>query len=574
LNLTFQVLRFFLRKESIQKYFSIFVIIPIPSVLKVLATWLLLMLFSVYEKTPQHCDSLIVQGVELMFQKQHEKSLALLVEARTMAEENQWYKQQFLAINNIGANYFTMMDYGEALDNYLEAYTLAIKNLSTDEEMIVLNNIAILYSKDKQYNKAEEYFKKAYDLAKQAGETRKMGMYGVNLGVLNNYKNHSENAKKYLHEALLLLDENSEGFTQAQIALIENAVQRNDLTTAHQVISSLQQTIDSTNLYWPNLMLAISKTYAAQNDFKTAIDFGWQCLSWTTDLDIKLDALELLDQLYQNSGQHLRALPIKDSILATTQTLHTLKNGRLFETNRVKFEIQNYQKELQENQQKLSAQRKKYFILLTFALSAIFLISWALWTSRIKNKQRKIIHQRTQEILALELEKEKNQKLLLQNSIQEKETRALLEQERLKNEIESKNRQLAVKALHLSNRNELVQDLINTLTNLPEVANIHSVKMRIRQLKSHLNNETEWNEFFKHFEEVNQGFLSSLKEKHPVLSANDIRFLSYLYMNLTTKEIASLFNITTEACRKRKERIISKMNLPDNVDLYSYLSTI
>lgn len=47
-----------------------------------------------YEKTPQHCDSLIVQGVELMFQKQHEKSLALLVEARTMAEENQWYKQR------------------------------------------------------------------------------------------------------------------------------------------------------------------------------------------------------------------------------------------------------------------------------------------------------------------------------------------------------------------------------------------------------------------------------------------------------------------------------------------------
>ncbi|QNK78655.1 hypothetical protein H7F37_06140 [Winogradskyella sp. PAMC22761] len=50
-----------------------------------------------------------------------------------------WYKQQFLALNNIGANYYSMLDYGEALDYYLEAYTIALKHLDENEEMTVLN---------------------------------------------------------------------------------------------------------------------------------------------------------------------------------------------------------------------------------------------------------------------------------------------------------------------------------------------------------------------------------------------------------------------------------------------------
>ena len=74
-----------------------------------------------------------------------------------------------------------MLDYGEALDNYLEAYTIAIKDLEPFHEMIVLNNIAILYSKDKKYDKAEEYFSKALELAKNNKDLIKQGLYSINL---------------------------------------------------------------------------------------------------------------------------------------------------------------------------------------------------------------------------------------------------------------------------------------------------------------------------------------------------------------------------------------------------------
>ena len=93
-------------------------------------------------------------------------------------------------------------------------------------------------------------------------------------------------------------------------------------------------------------------------------------------------------------------------------------------------------------------------------------------------------------------------------------------------------------------------------------------------MKGLIKSDNEWEDFIKHFEEVNQGFLSDVKEKHPELNANDLRFISYVYMNLTTKEIAAILSITAGACRKRKERISKKMNLTDSSKLYDYLSTI
>jgi len=162
----------------------------------------------------------------------------------------------------------------------------------------------------------------------------------------------------------------------------------------------------------------------------------------------------------------------------------------------------------------------------------------------------------------------------LEQELNEQGALALLEQERLKNEIEAKNRQLASKALSISSRNELIEDIIDALSRESEISGNENLKKRIFELKNHLKKESEWDEFFTHFEEVNHGFLNSLKENNPELTSNDVRYLSYVYMNLSTKEISSLLNITAEACRKRKERIIKKMNLKEDIDLYSYLSGI
>jgi hypothetical protein len=58
------------------------------------------------------------------------------------------------------------------------------------------------------------------------------------------------------------------------------------------------------------------------------------------------------------------------------------------------------------------------------------------------------------------------------------------------------------------------------------------------------------------------------------LTITDIRYISYVYMNLDTKEIASMLNITPVACRKRKERIEKRLNLTEKISLNAYLLSI
>tara|TARA_R110000823_G_scaffold298864_2_gene419405 strand:- start:81345 stop:82952 length:1608 start_codon:yes stop_codon:yes gene_type:complete len=528
------------------------------------------------EISVKYCDSIIAEGVNLMFEKEHTQSLELLVKAQAMARDNDWYKQSFLAVNNIGANYYSMLDYGEALDNYLKAYTIAIKELDDKYEMIVLNNIAILYSKENDFEKAESYFKKAYSIAVRNKDEMKEGFYAVNLGLVANKTGELKQAKAYFDEAIPLLKDIPEIKYQAYVGRAENLILFGNYTQAKDILEPLLPKLnaESNQEVRTDVLLLLSEIALKQGNSNLAIDRASTVISQTKSIEDRLEAFQLLSKIYSENGQLQQALIAKDSALQATADWNDIKNGRLFETNRVKFEIQNYRSKLQENQQNLQSERNMFYTILAAAVIIIILITWSLRNSYIKGKQRKIIHTRSEEVMTLELEKEKSDNLLLEKKLKEEETRALLEEERLKNELESRNRKLSAKALHLLERNELLTSIVKDLEESQGSQQETNLKAYIRKLKGLVNSDDEWEDFIKHFEEVNQGFLSDVKEKHPELNANDIRFISYVYMNLTNKEIASILNITSEACRKRKERISKKMDLEESSQLYAYLSII
>lgn len=141
-------------------------------------------------------------------------------------------------------------------------------------------------------------------------------------------------------------------------------------------------------------------------------------------------------------------------------------------------------------------------------------------------------------------------------------------------ELESRNRQLAVNAIQLGQRNDKVEEYILQLKNRPEVVDQPYLTKQLDQLKSFLTKEDNHDDFLTHFEKINSQFISELKLKHPDLTLNDIRFICYIYMNLSLKEVASIFNITIEACRKRKERISKRLHLDNSNDIYGYISSI
>jgi DNA-binding CsgD family transcriptional regulator len=168
------------------------------------------------------------------------------------------------------------------------------------------------------------------------------------------------------------------------------------------------------------------------------------------------------------------------------------------------------------------------------------------------------------------LEKERAEKELLL----EKERTAILEKEQLQSEIEIRNQKIFSGALLQSEKNKLLHQIIKSLSELAQVTESNSIYSQIKALKAHIKEDDDWESYFRHFDDVNQGFIKKLVEKHPQLTTSDIRYISYVYMNLDNKEIANILHITPEACRKRKERVEKKLILPNDISLRTYLLSI
>lgn len=539
---------------------------------------------SLSANTQKHCKDLTKLANEEFYNRNYAKSLELLMEAKTMAENNNWNTERSDILNLMGMNYMEMTDYGEALRCFLEAYQIALEKLVPNPdrwEMVSLNNIAILYSKEKEFDKAEEYFTKAYLNANRTKDSSLIVAHAINLAWIANETGKPNAADKYINEALSILKErpNTYHYICASIVKIRNLSLKSEYNMAQELAFELLSTYNEHDGKYDNekigTLYLLSIIFQKKGDIDKAIDYAEQALKIYPTLEDRIDLYELFSELYLEKKLFNKAILYKDSLMLAKDSLNSTKNQRFFESNQIRFELQNSQIELSENKAKQKTERLIYIFTIVFIIVLSTILIWALRINFVKEKQRK-------KIAELELEREKKDKLLLESDklllekqLQEQETIALLEQERLKNEIDRKNKELIVNAMFLSTRNDLIEHIVNSLTKSPEVSNNKVLLSNIHELKKQLKENSEWDGFLAHFETINSGFLEKIKERHPNLTVNEIRFLSYIYINLNTKEIASLLNITPEACRKRKQFIATKrLDLTSSSLLYSYLSSL
>jgi len=153
-----------------------------------------------------------------------------------------------------------------------------------------------------------------------------------------------------------------------------------------------------------------------------------------------------------------------------------------------------------------------------------------------------------------------------------------LRNEKLEAEINYKNSELASSAMHLVKKGELLTKLKGELSHImKDVENpqaIGEVKKLIRTLSDDDNIDKEWENFTKHFDKVHSDFVVNLKEKHASVTGNEIKLCTYLRMNLSTKEIAQLMNISVRGVEISRYRLRKKLQLPSEVNLFDYLISL
>ena len=538
----------------------------------------LLFFGTTYAQTLEECNQIKKAGFAAMKESNYPVALEHLTKAQLIAEKNNWNQEVFEIKNNIGIIYMNISDYGEALNYFLDAYTLALKNPDSNNEMSVLNNIAVIYCMEEDFEKGREYYLKAYELAKKTNNKSKMVRYAMNLVKVAHLFNELDIARKLLVEANAFSKNDEALRFEVQAMTADNYMLRGDLKTAKKILLELEAQTnnkDFKNKYNTATMLnLLAKIHFLEKDYDTNIFYLNKYIKVSEDFESKANIYSSLMEAYTIKKEYSKALDAMKMMVAAKDSIAKRKNEKLYESNKVKFDVMQFKTDLNASIAASKLERKIFGAALFLLAGLIFFMYRTFRNRTIKQEQKKIIAESKQKIIALELEKEKSDKLLIEKQMKEIANEALLEQEYLKSEIEQKNRKLSAKALYLSGRNELIEEMVNSLSKLEIVSENNLIKNHIKALKEHLKSDAEWDEFIVHFEEVNQGLLTVLKQKHPSLNANDIRFICYVYMNLSFKEIGTILNITQEACRKRKERIAAKMELDKNTSFYEYLSSI
>ncbi len=143
-----------------------------------------------------------------------------------------------------------------------------------------------------------------------------------------------------------------------------------------------------------------------------------------------------------------------------------------------------------------------------------------------------------------------------------------VENEKLAQEIDSKNRELAVSTMSLIKKNEFLSTIKEQLKNSEGKHQINSV---IRTIDKNINNEDDWKFFEEAFNNTDKEFLKKIKQLHPDLTPNDLKLCAYLRLNLASKEIAPLLNISAKSVEVKRYRLRKKMELPHETSLTSYI---
>jgi ligand-binding sensor domain-containing protein len=211
----------------------------------------------------------------------------------------------------------------------------------------------------------------------------------------------------------------------------------------------------------------------------------------------------------------------------------------------------------------------KFFYML-IALFAVLLIGF-FPQMLVRKKASRVIAEKDnhfkQQTELLRLEKERQEKELIE-----------LKNQQLQRELEHQAKELASSTMHIVQKSEKLLSIKDKLKRISQISNDPKIKPEISELIKDIDNDTlidkDWEKFELYFNNIHESFTQSLKAKFPVLSANDIKMCAYLRMNLSTKEIASILNISTRGVEISRYRLRKKMELDAGTNLTDYLSRL
>ena len=167
------------------------------------------------------------------------------------------------------------------------------------------------------------------------------------------------------------------------------------------------------------------------------------------------------------------------------------------------------------------------------------------------------------------------EEFLKQEALANEQQIVKIKNEQLQADLASKSRELANSAMNLVYKNELLQKISEEIADFKDSSGKQLSAEQLRRIQKvideGMNDERDWNIFESSFNEAHENFFKKLKSGHPDLVPNDLKLCAYLRMNMSSKEMASLLNISLRGVEIRRYRLRKKLNLEHDKNLVEFL---
>lgn len=456
-----------------------------------------------------------------------------------------------------------------ALHCYNRAYTIYKKAAHYQGIANSYLNIGCLFSRLKKYEEAATYLQKALDesLSNNAGAS--LGSIYNNLGVVADIRGKKQDALGFYSKALSIQE--SQGNKAGMAVIYHNmAMIHNGLSQFNQAISCINKSLELkketgnregiANAY--SLMAEVLMNMNRVNEAEKYILMALEIASAGHYLVVEAAAHKQLAEIYnrqqrfaESSAQWRKAMIISDSLYnqSVSQKLSDMQS--MYELKHREQENQILRQEI-SLQQAREEQQRSYTRFLIFAVAAITIVAILLYVMfRMKvtgMKRSKELFEAEQEIRNLELQN-------------------------LSTSIQLKNKELTSLSASFISKNEILDQIRKSLVNLrgyfrEEIpADLNEI---ISLVNSNLDHDLNWKKFRMTFDETHPGFLDNIVKAVPDLTLTEHKLCAYLYVGLSSSEIASVMNISLAAVSKGRQRLRKRLGLEINGDICENLRVL
>ncbi len=405
------------------------------------------------------------------------------------------------------------MNFGD-LDNAIkyieEALVIYQKHEDVLYEAEVLNDLGSVYLMKEAYDTASDYLNQSLELCRKLDSKYIAISVLHNLGDIAIIKKEYGAASQYLEESLAMSQEIKSGR--------KVAISQRRLANLYNKTNRPDKAIE---------ILEPSIAYGIQNNNASVLQNAWLARS----------------NSYKMQGNYQSALVDYRKAAKIQDSLFDVERSRQAEEMRAQFDLERKEDQLalQENeiamleqQETISSQQR--LLLILGLISVLIASGLGFYSFRQKMKRNKA------------------------------------EKMKVDAELEFKKKELTTHALHLAKKNEVLLSLKEKVEN-PAGENVNYRDV-LNTINFDLKDEQNWKHFTQYFEQVHKDFSKEVQQRYPDITLSELRLMALLKMNLTSKEIASMLNITSDGVKKARQRLRKKMQLTPEDSLEATVMSI